>query len=384
MARVRQKQPAEPTTEPAHVWLPRWAQHVLLAVSLVGLLAPAADMHWHLDTTPPPQENRKLADWPPLTANLAALQKWPAQYETWVRDNFGFRSALIQWHSQLMLDVLGISPRADVVLGKDGWLFLGTNKSIDAYRCIFPYDAGGLQHEMASTRERTETLAKRGIKYLNVWAPNKENVYPEYLPLWIQKSGGPCRMDQLGATLHKAGLSYVDLRKAEATARAQGVAYHKTDTHWNAIGAYFGYQQIAAELLKWFPKMPILPLEQVRFGEIPRPGGYLARQLDLEKRYAGPQTFAQVIGSRCHRVPPSVTRPKGTKLEAFDCPGSDGPRVLMFGDSFGNGLIPYLAESASHFLAVEFGPPFDPELVDVEKPDVVIDIHVERQMQPDR
>ena len=56
----------------------------------------------------------------------------------------------------------------------------------------------------------------------------------------------------------------------------------------------------------------------------------------------------------------------------------------MFGDSYGNALIPFLAESCSHFLAVEFGPPLDKELVDVEKPDVVIDVHVERQMQPDR
>ncbi len=374
---------APPTTAPAHVWLPTWAQVLLLAVSVAGILAPAADMHWHLDKTPPPEENRQLADWPELTASLAALQKWPAQYETWVRDHFGYRSTLIAWHTQLMLDVLGISPRADVVLGKNGWLFLGTNKSVDAYRCLFPYDAGGLANEVASTRERTDYLAARGIKYLNVWAPDKEEIYPEFLPLWIQKTAGPCRMDQLGETLHRAGLSYVDLRPAEQAAKQQAQAYHTTDTHWNALGAYFGYRQIVDELRKWFPAMRRLEPGEVQFVDIPRPGGDLARQLDLEKRYAGPQTFEK-LPRRCHRVPPSVTRPKGTKLEAFDCPGSTGPRVLMFGDSYGNALIPFLAESASHFLAVEFGPPLDKELVDIEKPDVVIDIHVERQMQPDR
>ncbi len=383
MARRPVPQLAARTTEPAHVWLPAWAQWLLLATSAVAILLPAADMRWHLDTTPPPEENRKLADWPPLRLELGALQKWPAQYETWVRDRFGYRSTLIGWHSQLMLDVLGISPRADVVLGKDGWLFLGTNKSIDAYRCIFPYDAGGLAHEIAYTRERTAYLSGLGIRYLNVWAPNKEEMYPEFLPLWIQKTRGPCRMDQLGAALHKAGLSFLDLRASEQAAKAQALAYHKTDTHWNAVGAYFGYRSIVTELRQWFPEMKMLEPGEVRFVEVARPGGDLARQLDLEKRYAGPQTFEQ-LAHRCKRVQPSVTRPKGTKLEAFDCPGSKGPRVLMFGDSYGNGLIPFLAESASHFLAVEFGPPIDEDLIAREKPDVVIEVHVERQMQPDR
>ena len=237
MARQPQQKSPTESTEPAHVWLPRWAQVLLLTLSAAAILAPAGDMQWHWDPTPPPQENRKLAEWPALTLQLQALQKWPAQYETWVRDNFGFRSALIQWHSQLMLDVLGISPRADVVLGKDGWLFLGSNKSIDAYRCIFPYEAAGLQHEIAYTRERTEFLRSRGIKYLNVWAPDKEQVYPEFLPLWIRRSGGPCRMDQLGEALHGAGLSFVDLRAAERLAKQQAVAYHRTDTPWNAVGA---------------------------------------------------------------------------------------------------------------------------------------------------
>ena len=376
--------PHDLTTEPAHVWLPRWAQRVLLVLATLALLAPAADMHWHWDPTPPPEENRKPAEWPPLTLALEKLQKWPAEYEAWVRDHFGFRSALIQWHSQLMLDVLGISPRADVVLGKDGWLYLGTNKSIDAYRCLFPYTPAGLEHEIHYTRERTEQLRAKGIRYVNAWAPNKEKVYPEFLPLWIQKTAGPCRMDQLGEALRGAGLSFLDLRAAEAEAKAVGRAYHKTDTHWNALGAYYGYLAIAAELRKTFPHFGMLEKKDVRFVTTEGLGGDLARQLDLDKRYLEPRVEERIALPKCHRVEPAVTRPKGTKLEAYDCPGSKGPRVLMFGDSFGNALIPFIAESASHFLAVEFGPPIDWEMIAAEKPDVVVDIHVERQMQPDR
>ena len=371
-----------PSTLPDRVWLPTWAQRALIALSTTAILLPAVDMAWGIDPTPPPAENRNLAEWPPLTLGIAALQRWPGLFEGWQRDHFGLRSTLIHWHSVLMLDVLGVSPRADVVLGKAGWLFLGTNKALDAYRCIFPFTPAALASEVAGARTRDSYLKTLGIRHMDVWAPLKHNVYPEFLPAWIQKSGGPCRFDQLREAFAKAHLPFTDLRPAMAAAKRQGLAYHRTDTHWNARGAFFGYSAIARELSRSFKDFVPLPPERVRFVEVQRPGGDLARQLDLVQRYAGPEVVAQILAPACRRVQPSATRPKGVKLEAFDC-DNGGPRVLMFADSYGNALIPFLAESAGHLLAVEFGG-FDKELIALEKPDVVIDVRVERQMQPDR
>lgn len=375
--------PTDPpvNTEPAHVWLPAWTQRLLLVLGFAVILLPAADMAWGIDPTPPPDENRHLAEWPPLPAKLAGLQKWPTLFETWQRDHFGLRSTLIHWHSVLMLDVLGISPRQDVVLGKDGWLFLGTNKALDAYRCIFPYSEAGLANDLATFRAHDTYLAERKILHVNAWAPLKKNVYPEFLPVWIRKSGGPCRFDQLAGAAKSAQVALTDLRPAMQAAKAKGLAYHKTDTHWNPRGAYFGYLQIAAEIQKKFKTFKVLSEQEVQFSQVQRLGGDLAKMLDLLQRYAGPEVMAQ-LPQRCHRVPPSVTRPQNIKLEAFDCPGN-GPRVLMLHDSYGNAMIPFMSESAGHLLAAQYAG-FDKALIEAEKPDIVVEVAVERQLQPDR
>ena len=376
---MKPRQP--PSTEPAHVWLPPWAQRALLVLASLAILLPTADMVWGLDPTPPPDENRHLTEWTPLPDTIAALQKWPTLFEKWERDHFGLRSTLIHWHSVLMLDVLGISPRSDVVLGKAGWLFLGTNRALDAYRCIFAYTEPGVAADVQKFLGQDKYLADRHIRHLNVWAPLKHNVYPEFLPAWIRKSGGPCRFDQLASASKKAHAAFSDLRPAMQLAKADGLAYHKTDTHWNPRGAYYGYRQIAEEVRQWFPDFRVIPRETVQFPEVPQLGGDLARMLDLMQRYAGPTVFAR-MPQHCHRVPPSVTRAKGIKLEAFDCPDG-GPRVLMLHDSYGNALIPFMAESSGHLLAAEFAG-FDQAMIDAEKPDIVIEVAVERQLQPDR
>lgn len=370
-----------PNTEPRHVWLPHWAQIMLVAASALMILLPSADMLLHFDPTPPPQENRHLATLPELDGTLLTLQKWPSQFEDWARDHFGLRSSLIHAHSVLLQDVIGVAARQDVVIGKDGWLFLGTNKALDLYRCLFPYQPQGLAYDLGTLRQRAEYLAERHIAYINAWAPLKANVYPEFLPEWIHKTGGPCRLDQVAAETKRLNLPFTDLRPAEQRARQAGLAYHKTDTHWNPRGAYFAYQQLTQEIQKKFPQFQPPAPERVRFVEEQRPGGDLARMLDLAVRYAGPEVQL-ALEKRCHPVPPSVTRPAGVKLEAYDCPGG-GLRILMLHDSFGNALIPFFAESAGHLLSVEFGG-FDKEIIENEKPDVLIEVHVERQLQPDR
>ena len=39
------------------------------------------------------------------------------------------------------------------------------------------------------TKQRRRTLCEeRGISYADIWAPEKQTVYPEYLPNWMTKT----------------------------------------------------------------------------------------------------------------------------------------------------------------------------------------------------
>lgn len=368
--------------------LPAWAQKLLIALTVVTVCVPAADLAFGFDPTPLPTENRVLAELPGWHWTATALQTFPAKFEAWNKDHFGLRSTLIHWHSVLMLDVLGVSPTADVIIGRDGWLFMGKNKTVDTYRCLAPFDKAELDAEVATIRGRRDWLAARGIRYLNVWAPVKMDVYPEFLPGWVRKTANPCRLDQWLARMNKERLPVLDLRPAMQAAKAEGLAYIKTDTHWNPRGGYFGYRALVDRLRVWWPKLAPLPASRVRYRDIDRLGGDLAALMDLKERYRGPEVWADILDKRCNTASMNgLSRPKGIKLEAFECPpagnGAAAPRLLLLGDSYQNALIPFLAETMGRTVTAEFAG-FDKDLIEHEKPAVVVEIHVQRQMQPDR
>ncbi len=61
----------------------------------------------------------------------------------------------------------------------------------------------------------------------------------------------------------------------------------------------------------------------------------------------------------------------------MECPGSAGPRAVMFHDSFRRHLVPFLSE---HFqrITYQWQYEFDPVLIEREHPQVVIQEMVER------
>jgi alginate O-acetyltransferase complex protein AlgJ len=362
--------------------LPRWAQLALCVLGVAVIGSSLADRAWPYDPTPPPQENRQLAAQPRWSWRWADLQTFPARFEAWDRDHFGLRSTLIHWHANLMLDGLGISPQKDVLIGQQGWLYYAIAKSVDTYRCLFPYQPAELEAAVRTVRERRDWLAARRIRYLNAWAPIKPNVYPEYLPSWLHKEGPVCRLDQWLGAMRAAKLPVLDLRPAMRKAKAAGLSYHRTDSHWNPRGAWFAYEAIVDAIAPLHKGLRRLASREVHFFEADRPGGDLARLADLAERYRGPEVLA-TLPQRCQAtLLQGWTPPKGVHVRAFTCPDG-GPKVVMFHDSFGGALLPFLSQSVGRLVATEFGR-FDKELIERERPDLVLELHVERQLQPDR
>ena len=69
-------------------------------------------------------EKRALAPKPALPRDRAALATFPARFEAYFADRFGFRGTLLRWNSVAKAGWLGVSPTPKVVIGRDGWLFL--------------------------------------------------------------------------------------------------------------------------------------------------------------------------------------------------------------------------------------------------------------------
>ena len=91
------------------------------------------------------------------------------------------------------------------------------------------------------------TVRSRGIRFIFVPIPGKENIFHELL-----ETNRPVFIEELIAKLKKHGVETIDTQKAfeEAYRKNQMLLYHTEDTHWNANGV-----RLTAELIKnWIEK----------------------------------------------------------------------------------------------------------------------------------
>lgn len=365
---------------------PRWQQLALVGVFAAALGLPGVEMLRGViagDATP-----RFTSP-----ANLAV------DLEVFVRRHFGFRRQLVRWHDLASLRLLRSSPHdgsgftesrlhamspgpwsSRVLLGKDGWLFVAGGRPLESYRRTRPFTDDELAAWTAVFEARRAWLAARGIAYLLVVPPDKHNVYPEHMPATIRPLRDVSHLDQLLAHLAShSTVDVVDVRPALLAAKALHPVYPRTDTHWNAFGAWAAYETMIARLGRHFRGLSPWPLADFGVDHVEHDGGDLADALGLadvlreERVQLAPRRprRARVV----ERHPPSAAPTAVWRVTRHA--EADLPRLVMFHDSFGFALAPFLAE---HFAEARFHlyRSFDPALVEAHHPDVVVDEMVER------
>ncbi|MCD8098284.1 MAG: hypothetical protein LUE31_09735 [Lachnospiraceae bacterium] len=108
-----------------------------------------------------------------------------------------------------------------------------------------------------SISELSAYLEEKEIEFLYVQAPDKVNQEKELLPDGITNYTNE-NADELLACLEEAGVSTLDLRPyTSATAELSEMYFYRTDHHWNALGAFVGFQKITEYIKEIFPKTEI-------------------------------------------------------------------------------------------------------------------------------
>lgn len=324
-------------------------------------------------------ENRRPAPLPTIQLDGPgwgySIVSFPRRFERYWNDSFAFRWYLIRAHSLAKL-ALGVSPSPKALVGQDGFLFYAGEQSVDYFRNVKPFTAAELTHWREDLEERRDWLAARGIRYLVVVAPDKETIYPEFMPPALRPVRTESRLDQLLADLRvRSKVDVVDLRPSLMRAKAGGRVYHKTDTHWNDAGALVASREILARLENWFPAISDAPARGALQTHVTA-GGDLARILALEDRF--PEERIDWVPSGvalARRVTSDGLQSEDvTVMECVDCAG---PRVVMNHDSFNANLAPLLAEHFRRLVLVE-GSKLATTLIEREKPAIVIQEFVER------
>jgi alginate O-acetyltransferase complex protein AlgJ len=385
----RPRRPSEIYHKPANrpTWSARWQDRTLIAVFVILIALPLTAMICRIDSTFVLEENRTLSTRPELGLSSQSLAEFPAKFEAYFNDQFGFRRRLIHWQNLIKVAALGVSPSAKVVLGRDDWLYYG-DIELKYYRTIKPFGPRQLERWRSLLESRRDWLAARSIPYLVVIPPNKSTIYPEHMPAVYNKVEPRSRLDQLLAHLRaRSTVVVVDLRARLFAAKSKHQVYYRTDTHWNNRGAYIGYTAIIEALAKWFPDLKALPRSEFAEVEFHTPGGDLSLIMAMRDYYN--DTFLDMrvtepkLAHRVHESPnphDPLLRPwRSGENFVFEQPDPRLPRAVMFRDSFGTWLMPLLSD---HFGRIVFCWQyiFDYELVEKERPDVVIQEFVERSL----
>lgn len=261
-----------------------------------------------------------------------------------------------------------------VLKGRDGWLFL-RNDSND----VLGQHTGRVQLA-PEDRRQWETLFRQrsamaedaGAAWLFTIVPDKESVYPEHLPPEIHPASRRPVHDVLEIAA-RAGAPALYLLDAIEAAKSEADLYPKTDTHWNYRGAYLGYRAICGELRQRGVDVGLLDDGQIGWYE-ERFEGDLGAKLDPP--VVGHRLLPKLNGVDAALVFDNGVQNHG-RVKVFERELPGGPTCVVFGESFAEALLIFLRESFRRLVFVHTSM-FVPEILEREKPDVVLSVPIER------
>jgi hypothetical protein len=344
------------------------------------LALPVLDLAFGIDPTTPPSENRLLAAFPARPAGPGGLKTFLSGWENYFNDHFGCRKTLVTWYNKLKWSVFEEKNARNVLVGSDGWMYASEKRMVENFRGALPFTEAELQAWQRLLEHRRDWLARRGIKYLFVLAPDKQSIYPEYLPGWLKDLGGRTKADQFFDYMQAhSTVAVLDLRPVLRAAKTGPVpVYLKTDTHWNILGAFLAYQRVAEKLgADLVPGLQPLPLDAFVITNQIEPGGDLVNLRGI--RISMDESNAYRVVPKPETPVPDMFIPKGIHVMEMAATTNAAARglAIVHTDSFGRKWIPWIG---SQFGRTEFfwqyhlnGP-----VIEREKPVVVINEMLER------
>ena len=363
-------------------WAIQFPNAILVASFVLIISLPLVDqlLELGLDTYVV-TEKRQLAP-PPIFQWKESVQ-FPQKYEAYFNDNFSFRALLIKINSYISRRVFAIAIIPDVLIGKDGWLYLTSREygsSLEDYMGLIDVDLGTLEQIRNNLERRTKALRDKGIQFLVVVAPDKQSIYPEYLPdHWRRNNRYLTRLDQVVLYLKDhSSVQVLDVRNSLLKEKQNGdlPLYRKTDSHWNYFGAFIAYQQMMKSL-----SMAPYSKTDFEWKHQPSQSGDLAAMLAASDQYVEENevTFSSFVTDNISFV--ESENNYGTSLENTGVVATNKNKLplklLVFHDSFGEGFFRFLSLhfGESVFINSNF---YSTVIVEKEKPDVVIFELVER------
>ncbi len=318
-----------------------------------------------------------------VTSFVQSLNKYIKNIENYSQRNFFARNFFFSIYREIKLNLFKTNPIPNKVIeGNEGWYFLGDSYSntVKESKGLITFSKEDLERIGSTLTKRKTFLDKRGIHYFFAVAPNKHTVYGDYLS--IKKSSNKTKLEQLLEYSDNIPVHIVDLKSKFPS--NQYYLFHKTNTHWNDLGAFYGYLSLMEPISKIYKDIPILSLDDF---DITIDTSYqedltkMLQQEVLEKRVTlipkTPFTYKDIeekkipIPKNYKKSPSDYEKRYTTKNKKL--------KVLIFRDSYGSAFLPFISETFGETLFI-WAHHFNEQLIEQEKPDIVIHEIVERNL----
>jgi SGNH hydrolase-like domain, acetyltransferase AlgX len=248
--------------------------------------------------------------------------------------------------------------------------------------------------------KRRVALKQKNIEYLKFVVPEKAVVYPEFMPkVFNGKEPNTARPATKIAGKKLDNFQY--LEDVLKDAKSFGQLYFRGDSHTNWLGSYFVYYSIISRMNEVLGRQGLPVKAPLRLCDL-EPflasyGGDLFSQLDLEMKNLfsgawGPlslgdkleHTVGLKISAEKRKAktldvdPAYADKIPERKTFKFEGPNENLPRAVIFRDSTSDFLVDLLGEHFSNSIFIWHKGFVYRDVIDREKPDIVLHIMAER------
>ncbi len=337
-------------------------------------------------------ENRSLAAKP--TFDLLKPDPFPRAYEDWFNDHINLKNRLVLLNNSINYFIFHRSSVPQKLnLGSNGWMYFN-NLMLPSFRQSNLFNQKELQQIKDELLYRNQYLSEHNAVHYLAIVPAKASVYPEFLTgNQREHINDSSRTDQLIAFLNgDKNIRIIDLRAALKKKKDIGQLFHKSDHHWNSLGAMVAAQEVLNKVRIDFPQIPeFVKLDNFRIEPYIGKGGDLAKLAgintvvpeknnrlhpdknmlpeliaDKNKRYQVPKGFAYGWGYEIRRT---------TQQQEL-------PNAMIIRDSYGDYIIPFLSYGFNNSLYLwdQWEYTLNKNIFEAEKPQVFITMVTEAQL----
>lgn len=304
-------------------------QKIFVIYFLLLCIIPIAGM---LFDTSELSENRELSGFPKLMTQQGLNTGFFNECSTYVAEHFAFRSELVALDSEIKYDLFHSPSDSQVILGKEDWLFF--DGTLQDYAGVTMTD-----EEIDALADKMEEICayykEMGKETLFMLVPNKNTIYPEYMPERFGKPAQITNRTLLQNALDKKGVPYLDAGTVLLLGKQQDELYLHQDTHWNNTGARLVlnalYERLGIPYAYTLEDYTIEINHESDLSQILFP-----TKENLEAQRIYPQMHEFTYQKRVRSM--DDLNIVSTTQEGV------GKKIYLYRDSFGRAMIPYMAE----------------------------------------